>query len=96
MTLQQLLEAIAGGVILLPFVQAFVAMLKSVVKDRLQNEYWPAVSMAVGILIAEIFTGFTSGQYAQAALVGAIAGLSASGLYDYAAGRQRAKSPPRG
>ena len=92
MSTAELLTAIAGGLVLVPFIQGFMAMLKTAV-PACPNKYWPAVSMLVGVALNLVFATITAGWWVVAALVGSIAGLAAAGIYDYSVAKQAAKSP---
>lgn len=94
LTLEQLLTAIAGGAILVPFIQGIVGMIKTVLPDSFPGKYWPSISVLVGIGLSLLFAYVTGGWWVLAAIVGAVAGLAAAQLYSY--GKGQTELPPRG
>ncbi len=92
------LLSLTGNAIVVAIV---VELLKRTLEwsDATVKRWAPLVSCASGVLLAVLASALLSGDVAQAALTGFLAGALAAGLYDVAAERIAgvfAKIPPRG
>lgn len=87
-----LLIGLAGVIAVL--VSPIVAAIKTALGERLPARYYPTVSVAVGIILAELVCWIQTQDYRQWLLVGVLAGLGASGLF--ALGKRAEMQAPRG
>ncbi|GAB7231387.1 holin [Facklamia hominis] len=69
-----------AGVVLIPFISAFAQIFKQTF--NMDNRFMPLVTLVLGLLVSGVIL-IPSGQgLSDAVIVGAIAGLGASGFYD--------------
>lgn len=85
-------NSVANAALLTPIVTIIVQLLKPF---NINTDFYPHVSIAVGLLIGLII-GFATSDWAYL-LTGLISGFSASGLYDVGKfTKQATKNKPKG
>ena len=66
-----------GGI---PFVVALTSVIKATFPG-LSDRFWPAVSLAWGVVLNVVLAYILDTRYEAAVIVGLLTGLAASGLY---------------
>lgn len=91
MDINNLMEVVGNySLILIPLVLGITQVIKQFLPAAFLEKGTPLVSLVIGILSSLLIAGVSS----QSVVVGAVIGLSASGLWSTAVTPFKAKTPP--